>query len=108
MFPVHRSIENLFYHKKEKVWWRTALVYGIRFSWVVITVYLTVTVNDKIDKVLSLAGAILCGPIVFMIPAMIHQKLVATSKIERIENWIYIFASCGILVFCTVQDIMDW
>ena len=68
---------------------------------VVLSVYFAVVLANKLDKFLSLLGALLCAPLAFTFPTLIHLKLIATKKNEKVEDIIIIFVSFAILVFCT-------
>ena len=44
------------------------------------TIYCGIVLADKIDKFLSLVGALLCAPLALTIPSLIHIKLLARTK----------------------------
>ncbi len=46
---------------------------------VAVTIIFTITLGDKLDKFLSILGAISCTPIAFTIPAMFHYKIAAET-----------------------------
>lgn len=46
---------------------------------VIINVVFTLSMGDKIDKFLSLLGAVACTPIAFTLPAAFHLKVCATT-----------------------------
>jgi hypothetical protein len=46
---------------------------------VAITILFTISLGDKLDKFLSILGAISCTPIAFTIPAMFHLKAAAET-----------------------------
>ena len=69
---------------------------------------LAVVFSSKLDKFLSLLGALLCAPLVFTIPTLCHYKLIAKTRREKIEDMIIVSISFVILVFCTIQGVENW
>lgn len=45
------------------------------------TVVVTVLLKDKLDKFLSILGAVTCTPIAFTFPALFHFKAVAETPL---------------------------
>jgi proton-coupled amino acid transporter len=79
---------------------RTLLVFG--------TVCLTVTLGDKLDKFLSIVGALTCTPIAFTFPALFHLKSVASTPFEKFTDILLIGFSMIVLVYCTYEGIVNW
>jgi proton-coupled amino acid transporter len=79
---------------------RTILVFG--------TVCLTIMLGDKLDKFLSILGALTCTPIAFTFPAMFHLKAVANTTVQKVSDVLLIIFSLVILVFCSVQGVLQW
>lgn len=69
---------------------------------------LAVVFSSKLDKFLSMIGALLCAPLAFTIPTLCHYKLIAKTRREKVEDMIIVSISFVILVFCTVQGIENW
>ena len=67
-----------------------------------------VLVADKLDKFFGLLGALLCAPVAFIVPAMIHYKVLAGNKREKAVDVILIGLSLVILVFCVSQALIFW
>ena len=72
------------------------------------TVCLTIMLGDKLDKFLSILGALTCTPIAFTFPAMFHLKAVAETPLQKISDVLLILFSLVILVYCTSQGVLNW
>ena len=79
---------------------RTLLVFG--------TVCLTIMLGDKLDKFLSILGALTCTPIAFTFPALFHLKACAETTAQKVSDILLIAFSLVILVYCTVQSVINW
>jgi len=79
-----------------------------RFFIVISAVYLAVVLASKLDKFLSLLGALLCAPLAFTMPTLCHLKLLAKTRRQKIEDVLIIILSFVLLVFCTIQGISTW
>ena len=73
-----------------------------RFAVVVLGVFLAVTLAHKMDKFLGLMGALLCAPLALTMPALLHLKLLAQSKREKLFDISILFISFVVLVFSTI------
>ena len=80
----------------------------IRFTIVMFTVFFAVELAHKLDKFLSILGALLCAPIAFTLPTLCHLNLVAKTPREKLVDHAMIIFSIVILVFCTSQGIQSW
>lgn len=47
----------------------------IRVVIVLFTLYIAVTLNEKADKYIALVGALLCSPLAYILPSILHLKL---------------------------------
>jgi proton-coupled amino acid transporter len=77
--PAHTIVESYFYknwEKSNKRWWSENLTRSIVVSMIV---GLTVILGNKLDKFISVLGALTCMPIAFTFPALFHYKLCASS-----------------------------
>jgi amino acid permease len=74
----------------------------------VITVVISLTIAEKIDKFLGLVGALLCAPLAMTIPALVHLKLVSKSKKAILIDILLIAGSVAVLAFSTIQSITTW
>ena len=50
---------------------------------VAVTILFTISLGQKLDKFLSVLGAISCTPIAFTIPALFHYKVAAETKASK-------------------------
>lgn len=69
---------------------------------VLCSVIISLTIADKIDKFLSLVGAVLCAPLAMTIPALVHLSLQAKTTKEKLVDILLIAGSCIVLLFCTI------
>lgn len=63
------------------------------------TVVIVIMVADKLDKFISVAGAIFGMTNVLLLPALCHLKLVAETRGQRIFDISVIVFACIMLVF---------
>jgi hypothetical protein len=79
---------------------RSAILLGI----LLITLY----VADILDKVISIAGAILGMTNVLLFPALCHLKLIAETPKEKLFDQSIIVFSCIMIVFMPTTIILSW
>ena len=72
------------------------------------TVCLTIMLGDKLDKFLSILGALTCTPIAFTFPALFHLKAVANTTLQKVSDILLIVFSLVILVYCTYKGLANW
>jgi proton-coupled amino acid transporter len=77
LYPAHIIIENIIYAGWPKSRKRQMLKNNSRTLLVFFTVCLTIMLGDKLDKFLSVLGALTCTPIAFTFPALFHYKAAA-------------------------------
>ena len=75
---------------------------------VVLTVIISITIADKIDKFLGLVGALLCAPLAMTIPALVHLILLAKTFKAKLIDTALIAGSFAVLGFTTVQSVTTW
>lgn len=83
MYPVHIIIENMLYAgwpKSIKRQWSKNLSRSIM---VLISCLFTKALGNKLDKFLSILGAVSCTPVAFTFPALFHLKAVAKTRKEK-------------------------
>lgn len=71
-------------------------------------VVLAVVLAEKLDKFLSILGALLCAPIAFTVPALCHFVVLAKTPKEKLIDISIIAISFVLLVVCTIQGIESW
>lgn len=70
--------------------------------------YCAIELQEKLDKFLSLLGALLCAPLAILYPALIHLRIIAKSGRDAIIDLALIVLALVVLVFSTVQSIESW
>ena len=107
--PTNSAIESLlcssFKQKKKTYYWMQNV------SRALVTLLATVIaacLMNKMDKFLGLLGSFLCAPLAITFPALLHLVHAAKTLKERIVDYILIFISICIFLFCTAQSILDW
>jgi solute carrier family 36 (proton-coupled amino acid transporter) len=105
--PTNTILENWFFPAKASTGRRWARNLS-RFLVVVSASILAVFLAEILDKFFGLIGALLCAPLAFMFPAMLHLRLIAKTKSEQMVDWLIIILSIGALIFCVSQSILSW
>ena len=108
IYPAHIIIENRIYVGWQKSRKRQMLKNNSRTILVFITCCMTILLGDKLDKFLSILGAVSCTPIAFTFPALFHLKAVAKTPLEKGSDILLIVFSLVILVYCTLQGVLNW
>jgi solute carrier family 36 (proton-coupled amino acid transporter) len=106
--PTNTILENWMFGKKSSP---MSSYYTRNFSRFVVCIsaaILGVALSDKIDKFLGLMGALLCAPLAITMPSMLHLRLIAKTKRERMIDIALIVISIFILVFSTSQSLVSW
>ena len=75
---------------------------------VAFVVVLTVLLQQKLDKFLSILGALTCTPIAFTFPAIFHYKACAETTFQKAVDITLVVGSIGILIFCTTLGVYNW
>ena len=75
---------------------------------VIASCIIAIIVYDKLDKLLSVTGALTCTPIAFSFPSLFHWKLVATTQMEKSIDLCIFAVSLLILVYCTFVAILTF
>jgi len=109
IYPTNQIIEGwVFRCMKRKSSARTWLKNFSRFLVCVSAAYIAVQLADKIDKFLGLLGALLCAPLALTMPALIHLKLLAKTRLQIIIDIILVVISLITLTFCSWQSLANW
>ena len=85
-------------NKWERIHWH--LVNIQRLIVLLAAVYCAIELSSVLDKFLSLLGALLCGPLAIMFPALIHLRTTASNVFEKTIDLLCILASIAVMVFC--------
>jgi len=79
MYPAHIVIESYIFKGWAKSKKRMMLKNVGRTIVVAISVIFTIALKKKIDKFLSILGAVACTPIAFIFPSAFHLKSCANT-----------------------------
>ena len=74
----------------------------------IITVIVVLFVADKLDKVMSVAGAVFGMINVLLLPAICHLKLTAETRCQKIQDILIMIFACAMLVFGPFTIILQW
>lgn len=64
--------------------------------------YCAIELQKKLDKFLSLLGALLCAPLAIMYPALIHLRIIAKTNRDALIDLGLVLLSLVVLVFSTM------
>jgi proton-coupled amino acid transporter len=108
MFPVHNIIENILYvgwpKSKKRQWCKNFT----RTLMVLATCLFTKMLGERVDKFMSILGALSCTPVAFSLPAIFHYKACAKTTKDKVIDLTIFGISMIILVFCTTTSLIDW
>ena len=76
-----------------------------RFFVVLSAAVLGIVFAKDMEKFLGVLGALLGSPMGMTIPALIHMKLLAETKFEKMIDWLMIVLSIFCLIFSTIMSI---
>ena len=93
LYPAHIIIENSIYAGWPKTKKRQMAKNVTRTLLVGFTVVFTMSLGEKVDKFLSILGALTCTPIAFTFPALFHLKACAKTRSEIVADWFIIVLS---------------
>ena len=67
-------------------------------------------VYDKLDKFLSITGALTCIPVAFLIPAALHLHIAKTDKNTKaiVIDWTILILGFIALLYCTTVAILTF
>jgi len=70
--------------------------------------YCAIVLEKKLDKFLSVLGALLCAPLAILYPALLHLKSVAKTNDEKWVDIFLIVIAIVVLIFSTEQSLASW
>jgi proton-coupled amino acid transporter len=79
-----------------------------RFLVCLSAIYLAVELREKMDKFLSLLGALLCAPLAVLYPALLHLVGIAKTKREKMGDIVLLVIALTVMTFSTVQSVSTW
>jgi len=108
LYPSNIIVENILYAGWEKSPIRQMFKNTSRTTLVFLTCIVTIMLGDKLDKFMSIVGALTCTPIAFTFPAMFHLKACAETTCEKIIDVALIIFSAVVIVYCTTQSVINF
>lgn len=75
---------------------------------VVLSCVVALAVYDKLDRFLSITGALTCIPIAFILPAALHYKACAETPLQRGIDLTITIVSIVMMVFCTIMAVITF
>lgn len=108
MYPTHIIIESYLYKGWPKSKKRMMTKNISRTLTVIACVVLVVSLKKKIDKFLSIVGAVTCTPIAFILPGAFHLKICAKTTSQKVLDSTIVVFSTLTMFFCTYKSIADW
>mmetsp|Transcript_6056 Transcript_6056/g.6814 ORF Transcript_6056/g.6814 Transcript_6056/m.6814 type:complete len:187 (+) Transcript_6056:695-1255(+) len=75
---------------------------------VAFTVVLAIMLEDTLDKLESINGAMACIPLAFLFPFLFHYKLVAETRGEKIFDLVISAFSVILMIVCSAVTFIFW
>jgi len=108
IYPSIMIFENYLFDGWEKTRKRQWSKNVNRAFIVALTCGITVLLGEKLDKFLSILGALCCTPIAFMFPALFHFKTCADTKLQQGIDMTIFGVGIVIMGYCTTTGVMAW
>ena len=74
----------------------------------IFSLVVAISVAKKLDKVISMFGAIFGPSICLVAPAFIHLKLLAVTKCQRITDKTIIAIGLSVIIFAPISITLTW
>lgn len=106
LFPAIRILENGLFTRSGKGDNRVKWTKNI-FRWIMICVAGCISWAGAadLDKFVAFIGCFACVPLCYVYPAMLHIKACATTRSEKIKDWLMIVFGLIAAAYTTVQTI---
>lgn len=108
LHPANMVIESYLYKNMKSSVYRKYLKNLNRTLLVGFTIVLSLTLEDTLDKLMSVVGSVTCTPVSFILPALFHLNLIAESKCEKFLDYLIIVLGSFIMVFLTGYTFYNW
>ena len=108
LHPANIVIESYLFPHKHGVKYSKHLKNLSRAALVAWTVIIALTLEESLDKLMSIVGSVTCTPIAFILPTAFHLHLIASTWKQKAIDWIIIIISTFIMIFLTVFTFMTW
>ncbi|KAI1433819.1 transmembrane amino acid transporter [Xylaria sp. CBS 124048] len=109
LFPALRILEGGFFgHRSGKRSLRTKWKKnGFRSVLVLVCGFIAISSTGNLDRFVSLIGSFACVPLVYIYPAFLHYKAVATSRAAKIGDIVFMIVGVIAMVYTTVVTIAN-
>ena len=111
IYPTNTIIEDYAYKslsKRKDSRSKKMYYYVQNFSRLLVCLFATygaIELGKKLDKFLSVLGALLCAPLAITYPALIHMRVVAKTPKQKLTDLALVVLSLVVLVFSTMQSL---
>lgn len=106
--PANLVLESYFFASWPKTRKRQMCKNFTRTLIVAASCTLALLVYDKLDKFLSITGALTCTPIAFTLPALFHYKACAETQCQKIIDMTIVVGMSIVSSYCTVVAILTF
>ena len=69
---------------------------------------MSICLAAKLDKVISIAGALIGVTICLLVPSIIHYKLLADTKCQRITDITIMVIAGAVLIIAPISIALTW
>ncbi|CAI2366461.1 unnamed protein product [Moneuplotes crassus] len=108
IYPCNIIIESYSVDKMAPSKTRTFLRNLSRALVVVVTFSIGISLEDTLDRLLSVEGSLTCTPVAFIMPAVFHLQLVAESRLAKALDYFIIGLGFVFLFGLTSYTIISW
>lgn len=108
LYPANIVVETYLYTGWAKTKKRQWAKNFTRMLMVLFTILFTIALKDKLDKFLSVLGALTCTPILMFFPPLFHLKSGLATGYKKYLNIFLMGLSIVVLFFCGTLSILAW
>ena len=108
LHPAHVTIESYLYKSMPKSKKRQCFKNINRTCLCIFVTFFTLSLGQKLDKFLSIMGALSVTPFCFILPALFHFKLCAHTPKQKAIDMTIVVLGTFIMIFCTYKGIINW
>jgi solute carrier family 36 (proton-coupled amino acid transporter) len=107
-YPANKVLDRLFLSEMKSGPEKRAYKNVLRCSLLLVVIVIALTVWDKLNTLLAIAGSLTCTPIAFILPPMFHYKVCAQTKRQKLIDAGLVCFGLIVMVFCTAFAILTW
>mmetsp|Transcript_11381 Transcript_11381/g.12868 ORF Transcript_11381/g.12868 Transcript_11381/m.12868 type:complete len:117 (-) Transcript_11381:71-421(-) len=101
IYPSNMVIESYLISDMKKSFKKTWLTNLSRAFLVFITLFIGISLEDTLDRLMSVVGSLTCTPVAFIMPAVFHLQLCAHKWWEKALDWFIIGLGLFLMIFIT-------